>query len=83
MESDLCIDFVLVHNEHHKEKREFFERSLEDVGFIIRKEAYQNVKFVLIHAPKDVLIQYAEILKLRLPIKQVQEIFEEIFESNI
>lgn len=55
----------------HVEKRNAFEKRLEAVGLELEKEENQRIHFVKIHVPKDVLCQYAEILKLRLPIKEV------------
>lgn len=77
----------MAHKEHsradHKEKREFFENSLEDVGLILKKEARQSVNFVLIHAPIDVLFQYAEILKMKFPIKQQVRLSEKNIASDL
>ncbi|KAK4887282.1 hypothetical protein RN001_003553 [Aquatica leii] len=71
--SDLVVDFVLAYeddgNTHRKEVRQTFEKHLEEVGLILERETNQKINFVKIHAPKEVLCQYAEILKLRLPIK--------------
>lgn len=45
------------------------KKSLEEVGLILEEEpAVQNIKFLKIHVPDDVLQQYAEILKLRMPL---------------
>lgn len=56
----------------HIAKRETFQKRLEAVGLELEKEENQRIHFVKIHVPKDVLCQYAEILKLRLPIKEVR-----------
>lgn len=55
----------------HIAKREAFQKRLEAVGLELEKEENQRIHFVKIHVPKDVLCQYSEILKLRLPIKEV------------
>lgn len=54
-----------------REKREIFENNLKEVGLILEKEESQKVRFVKIHVPREVLCQYAEVLKLRMPMKQV------------
>lgn len=53
-------------------KRETFEKHLQVVGLQLEKEENQRIHFVKIHVPKDILCQYAEVLKLRLPIKEVR-----------
>lgn len=52
-------------------KRQIFESNLEAVGLVIEREENQRIHFVKIHVPREVLCQYAEILKLKLPIKDV------------
>ncbi|XP_065159820.1 anoctamin-1-like isoform X3 [Atheta coriaria] len=65
----LAIDFVLVYEQGECTKRDQFKKSLEEVGLILEEEpAVQNIKFLKIHVPDDVLQQYAEILKLRMPL---------------
>lgn len=71
------MDFVLAYDEGSNRndnviKRETFEKRLEAVGLELEKEENQRIHFVKIHVPKDVLCQYSEILKLRLPIKEVR-----------
>jgi anoctamin-1 len=53
------------------DKRNTFEENLEAIGVILEKEENQRIHFVKIHVPQEVLCQYAEVLKLRLPIKYV------------
>ncbi|CAH0560973.1 unnamed protein product [Brassicogethes aeneus] len=69
---DLDVDFVLAYDKEGKpediQKREEFEKSLESIGLILEREENQRIHFVKIHVPVEVLAQYAEILKLRLPI---------------
>ncbi|XP_074041423.1 anoctamin-2 isoform X3 [Leptinotarsa decemlineata] len=71
--SDLSVDFVLAYDEQGQpddvEKRKTFEKNLETTGLILEHEENQRIHFVKIHVPKEVLSRYAEILKLRLPIK--------------
>ncbi|KAL1509670.1 hypothetical protein ABEB36_004376 [Hypothenemus hampei] len=70
--SDLQVDFVLAYDEQGKEqhvqKRRVFETNLQTTGLILEREINQRIHFVKIHVPKEVICQYAEILKLRLPI---------------
>ncbi|KAF5304573.1 hypothetical protein FQA39_LY09624 [Lamprigera yunnana] len=70
---DLVVDFVLAYvddgNIRRQQIRETFEKHLEEVGLVLERETNQKINFIKIHAPQDVLCQYAEILKLRLPIK--------------
>lgn len=56
------------------EKRERFEENLRIVGLKLEKEESQRIHFVKIHVPREVLCQYAEVLKLRLPIKTVSKL---------
>ncbi|XP_017778600.1 PREDICTED: anoctamin-1 isoform X2 [Nicrophorus vespilloides] len=65
---NVSVDFVLAY-ENDCDKRRLFEQNLADVGFILQTEEVQKIKFILIHVPQHVLYQYAEILKLRMPLK--------------
>lgn len=54
------------------EKREVFEENLLKEG--LELETYvidEEIHFIKLHAPLEVLRRYAEILKLRLPMKEV------------
>lgn len=72
------MDFVLAYDEQgeHRniQKRKIFETNLEAVGLLLEREENQRLHFVKIHVPREVLCQYAEILKLRLPIREVSYI---------
>lgn len=73
------VDFALAYaddgNFQHELRRATFEKHLEEVGLILERDTNQKkIHFVKIHAPHDVLCQYAEILKMRLPIKDVSKI---------
>ncbi|XP_063915509.1 anoctamin-1-like isoform X2 [Zophobas morio] len=87
--SDHCVDFVLAYDKddkpEHAEKRKEFEKNLEAVGLILEKEESQRIHFVKIHVPREVLCQYAEILKLRLPIRYDEPMSESsnVFYSTI
>lgn len=52
-------------------KREIYERNLESKGLVLEKEEKLKFHFVKIHVPENVLSQYCEILKMRMPIKNV------------
>lgn len=53
------------------EKRQAFESNLESEGLMLEREQTQRIHFVKIHAPKEVLERYCEILKVKMPIKKV------------
>jgi hypothetical protein len=72
------VDFVLVWTDGPEacskaahRKREIFEHHLVEEGLILEREQNQPLHFVKIHAPFEVLGRYAEILKLRMPMKKV------------
>ncbi|XP_015115745.1 anoctamin-4 isoform X1 [Diachasma alloeum] len=75
------IDFVIVWDEHDgqasafrsSEYRKIFERNLELEGLHLEHESPEpsGLRFTKIHAPREVLRRYAEILKLRLPMKEL------------
>ena len=72
-----CVDFVLAwdtvtDSEGKREKRAIFVRNLESDGIEVQHiepDVAQNLRFVKLHAPMHVLKKYAEILKIRMPIK--------------
>lgn len=56
------------------ERREVYEQHLIEEGLEIEREIVdEEIHFVKIHAPLEVLRRYAEILKLRLPMKEVSK----------
>ncbi|XP_076753625.1 anoctamin-1-like isoform X2 [Xylocopa sonorina] len=75
------IDFVLVWDEYNAgaqtyrctEYRRVYEKNLEKEGLQLEyEEAEPNgLHFIKIHAPREVLRRYSEILKLRLPMKEL------------
>ncbi|XP_037922729.1 anoctamin-1 isoform X4 [Hermetia illucens] len=76
------IDFVLAWNPDEDEsvertnakKREVFEANLVKEGLELERETLDNdLTFVKIHAPFEVLRRYSEILKLRMPMKEYAE----------
>jgi anoctamin-1 len=56
-------------------RREVFEENLINEGLNIERTVVdEEITFIKIHAPLEVLRRYAEILKLRLPMKEVSQI---------
>uniref|UniRef100_A0A1I8P8X7 Anoctamin n=1 Tax=Stomoxys calcitrans TaxID=35570 RepID=A0A1I8P8X7_STOCA len=84
------VDFVLAFNSddykvENLKKRKIFESNLENEGLHLEHDRSQHIYFVKIHAPREVLYRYAEILKIKLPMKPVpgeQKIFEEECKLN-
>ncbi|KAK6634066.1 hypothetical protein RUM44_004674 [Polyplax serrata] len=76
------IDFVLVWDKFQPrsldlvnvEKRRVFEENLRNEGLELENEnEVDGLYFVKIHAPLEVLRRYSEILKLRMPMKEIPE----------
>lgn len=66
------VDDVSRKESERVERREVFEKNLIDEGLELEHEIVdEEINFVKIHAPLEVLRRYAEILKLRLPMKEV------------
>ena len=61
-----------------KSKRNTFEDNLEQEGLVLSRQQHleTGLHFVKIYAPIEVLKRYAEILKLRLPMKKFEHIQE-------
>lgn len=76
------VDFVLVWDAKSVratepaciERRQLFERGLAAEGLQLEREPQQPNGLVCLklHAPKDVLRRHAEILKLRMPMREVR-----------
>nr|XP_043887152.1 anoctamin-5b isoform X2 [Solea senegalensis] len=74
------IDFVLSYvddkdGEKKQERRREFEANLEKAGLELETEDKSNSKdqktyFLKIHAPWDVLVTYADVLKIKVPFKK-------------
>ncbi|KAK2583391.1 hypothetical protein KPH14_009379 [Odynerus spinipes] len=87
------VDFVLVWDEfdgeaqtyRRVESRRVFETNLEKEGLELEYEPVEpnGLHFIKIHAPREVLRRYAEILKLRLPMKEIPELINPRTYSNI
>ncbi|KRK06780.1 anoctamin-6 isoform X2 [Drosophila yakuba] len=70
------VDFVLAYNgetqlEEHRRKCEIFEANLQREGLQLEHNKVQRVHFIKIHAPTEVLYRYAEILKIKVPLKPI------------
>ena len=79
------IDFILVYNtesdrpkseeEEQAPARDIYLRNLRDEGLRLEEETVTVEKniltFIKIYAPIKLLCRYAELLKLRMPMKQV------------
>lgn len=77
------IDFVLVwkkqdenriaSEENRSVKREIFETNLINEGLELEHTIIEDsICFIKVHAPFEVLRRYSEILKLRMPMKEVK-----------
>ncbi|KRG01351.1 anoctamin-1 isoform X2 [Drosophila mojavensis] len=72
------IDFVLAYRTNpneateaeNEEKRRIFQENLIQQGLEVEFSQKDQIYFVKIHAPLEVLRRYAEILKLRMPMKE-------------
>ncbi|XP_071550215.1 anoctamin-5 isoform X3 [Panulirus ornatus] len=73
------IDFILVYkddeDEKKKERRRVFEQNLIEEGLELETEDKKQSQdgqtyFVKIHSPWELLVRYAEIMKLKKPIKK-------------
>jgi hypothetical protein len=83
------IDFVLAWDAREElstsqeayDKRRVYESNLRKEGLVVEllEEEPKGMNFVKITAPEDVLKRYAEILKLRLPMKTVSFLMELFF----
>ncbi len=61
-----------------RDRRATFEKNLqkEDLVLVYLPEEPSGLNFIQIHAPDTVLKRYAEILKLRLPMRKFEHISE-------
>lgn len=78
-DGERSIDFVLVwkvvddatQEDINGTKRAIFEDNLVNEGLQVERESIDQFHFTKIHTPIEVLRRYAEILKLRMPMKEV------------
>lgn len=79
-DGERSIDFVLVWkpcDDNAQEslrctKRAIFEENLVNEGLEVERETIDTLHFTKLHAPIEVLRRYSEILKLRMPMKEVK-----------
>lgn len=81
-DGERSVDFVLAYERHFNpntektnvQKRKVFLENLINQGLEVEVEDLENeITFIKLHAPNDVLRRYAEILKLRMPMKEVSD----------
>ncbi|CAG0884101.1 unnamed protein product [Darwinula stevensoni] len=86
-----CIDFILAwkmddqHLQlHHVQRREVFEKNLEEEGLELEFEdnVESQLRFIKVHAPWEVLTRYAEILKLKMPMRELRGMDYEIMHPH-
>lgn len=72
------VDFVLVYEKSDNKKEEernrnrmCFEENLKHEGLILDCDQDGSLYYVKIHAPHEVLCRYSEIMKIKLPMKEV------------
>lgn len=78
-DGERSIDFVLVwmpvvdavQEDVNCTKRAIFEDNLVNEGLALERETIEEIHFTKIHTPIEVLRRYSEILKLRLPMREV------------
>lgn len=83
------IDYVLVSsslrsNENYtfsleEARNSFEERLIQDEELQLERETYGSLTFVKLHAPNKVLKKYCEIMKFRMPLRKVSNIFIDVF----
>ncbi|TDG40819.1 hypothetical protein AWZ03_012750 [Drosophila navojoa] len=69
------VDFVLAYkgddsNTTHQDERVKFEEYLKSEGLVLEPYSGKTVHFTKIHAPMQVLQRYAEVLKIKMPVKE-------------
>lgn len=77
-DGERSVDFVLAYissdNSAHIRKREIYENNLIEQKLVLEREQTQKLHFIKIHAPREVLCKFTEILKLRMPIKDFPDL---------
>lgn len=76
-DGERSVDYVLAYygddpNPKNTVRRKIFETNLENEGLQLEREQTQRIHFVKIHAPREVLFRYCEILQIKMPIKRVR-----------
>lgn len=80
------VDFILVwakpynrreeveqESKHAEMKRNIFEKNLKKQGLVLKEFHNGHLCFVTIFAPRSVLLTYADIMKLRMPMKSYDD----------
>lgn len=78
-DGERSIDFVIVwqsvedpiQEDLNCTKRAIYEDNLVNEGLELERETVEQIHFTKIHTPIEVLRRYSEILKLRMPMKEV------------
>lgn len=90
-DGERSIDFVIVwrtvedpvEENLNQVKRAIFEDNLINEGLELERESIEQIHFTKIHTPLEVLRRYSEILKLRMPMKEVNWSHFFFFFANI
>ncbi|XP_076372958.1 anoctamin-5-like [Tachypleus tridentatus] len=86
------IDFILVYKDlsdpQKEEKRRIFEGNLKEEGLELEledKSLSQDGKtyFLKIHSPWDFITRYAELMNIKIPLKEAEEVKSEKFCSSL
>lgn len=86
MDNGEMVDFVLVYdaedcktpqrgpfkNEDKETIRAIFENNLRLTGVVLEKEIVNSLTFIKINVPPTVLKTYCELLKMKMPLREVQ-----------
>lgn len=70
------VDYVLTfskndHNLKHKQKREMFCQNLENECLELEHDySHPMEQFIKVHVPRHVLINYCELMRFKMPIKE-------------
>lgn len=88
----VSLDFVLVHandklskDETSKMCRKQFEANLRDEGLELEyanDTRQSSLRFVKVHAPWSVLVRYAEVMKLKMAMKQIETSWRLVFDED-
>jgi anoctamin-1 len=71
------VDFVLAYDtksdtSESGKKRDCFEKNLKSEGLVLETERKQRINFIKISASKKVLARYCEIMKMKMPLKEMK-----------
>ena len=82
---DLILCYVEDNNEENEETRKIFQTNLEKNGLELEIEPKENsphgnVYFIKIHVPWKVCLQYAERMKMKMPLREVGNVKKHNYE---